>query len=108
MGFVENGNSDYTHHQGTAEKFIAAIIKLSSTDTSVAALFGKIKGENFIQHTSKQIYRTKGIGEGIAIQTTNNNYGLLVRLFEMLPPNSISQYYVVRSKLVKKAMNSEL
>ena len=47
------------------------------------------------------------IEEGISIQTTNNNYGLVVRLLEMLSPNLISQYYVVRSKLMKKAMNPE-
>ena len=26
VGFVENGNSDYTHHQETAEKLMSAII----------------------------------------------------------------------------------
>ena len=55
VGFVQNGNSDYTHHQGTAEKPMASIIKLVSTDSTAAALFGKIKGKNFIQCTSKQI-----------------------------------------------------
>ena len=85
VGFVENGNSDYTHHQGTAEKLMAAIIKLASIDSTAAALFGKIKGENFIQCTSERIYGTKVIGEGISIQTTNNNYGLVVWLLKMLP-----------------------
>ena len=105
VDFVQNGNSDYTHHQGTAEKLLAVIIKLASTDSTAVALFSKIKGKNFIQRTSKRIYGTKVIGEGISIQTTNNNYGLVVRLFEMLPPNSISQFYIVRSKMMKKAMN---
>ena len=87
---------------------MAAIIKLASIDSKATVSFDKIKGENFIKRTSKRLYRTKAIGEGISIQTTNNNYGLIVRLLEMLPPNLISQYYIVRPKMMKKAMNPDL
>ena len=74
VGFVENSNSDYTHHQETAAKIEAAIIKLTTIDSTAAALYSKIKGENFIQCTSKRIYGSKVIGEGISILTRNNNY----------------------------------
>ena len=47
------------------------------------------------------------IGEGISIQTTNNTYGLVVRLPEILPPNSFSQYYIIRSNMMKKVMNPD-
>ena len=47
------------------------------------------------------------VGEEIVIQTIINNYGPVVRLLEMLPPNSIWQYYIVISKITKKAMNPE-
>ena len=75
MGFVENGSSDYTHQERTAEKLMAAVIKSASTDSTAAVLFGKIKGEKFIQYTSKQIYQAKVIGEGISIkqQTTTTD-----------------------------------
>ena len=42
------------------------------------------------------------VGEGIVIQTTNNNYRPVVRLLEMILPNTISQYYIVGSKIMKK------
>ena len=105
--FVLNGNSNYTHHPGSAEKLMTATIKLASTDSTVVAVFGKIKDKNFIQCTSKRIYGTKAIGEGISIQTTNNNFGLVVQLLKMIPPNSTSQYYIVRSKMMRKAMNPD-
>ena len=63
VGFVENSNSDYTHHQETAAKIEAAILKVVSTDSTAAALYDKIKGENFIQYTSKRIYGVKVVGE---------------------------------------------
>ena len=85
VGFVENRNSDYTHHQETATKIETAIIKVASTDSKAAALYDKIKGEDFIQCTPKRIYGTNVVGEGIVIQTTNNNYGLVVRLLKMIP-----------------------
>ena len=107
VGFVENSNSDYTHYKETAAKIEAAIIKLTIIDSTAAALYSKIKGEKFIQCTSKRIYQSKVTREGIAILTTNNNYGPVVRLLKMLPQNSILQYYVVRSKMMKKAMNPE-
>ena len=108
VGFVENNNSDYTHHQETAAKIKAvakieaAIIKLTTINSTAVVLHSKIKGEKFIQCTSKRIYGSKVIGEGIAILTTNNNYGLVVRLLKMLSLNLISQYYVVRSKMKRK------
>ena len=49
VGFVENSNSDYTHHQETAIKIEAAIIKLTSEDPIAAPLYDKIKCENFIK-----------------------------------------------------------
>ena len=53
VGLVEIRNSDYTHHQETVEKLMPAIIEFASTNSTAVALFGKIKGENFIQCTSK-------------------------------------------------------
>ena len=46
VGFVQNGNPNYTHPQGIADKIKAAIIKLASTNSKTAALVDKIKGEN--------------------------------------------------------------
>ena len=74
--FVLNGNSNYTHHPGSAEKLMTATIKLASTDSTVVAVFGKIKDKNFIQCTSKRIYGTKVVRKGILIQTTNNKQQL--------------------------------
>ena len=108
-GFIQNGNSDYTNHQGTTEKLMAVIIKLALTDSAAAAaLFDKIKGENFIQCISKRLYGTKATGEGILIQTTKSNYGIVMRLIEMLPLDSISHYYIVRSNMMKKVTNPDL
>ena len=87
---------------------MAAITKLSSTDSAAAALFDQIKGENFIHCTSKRLYGTKAIGEGISIQTISNNYGIIMQLIGMLSPNLISNYYTVKSKIIKKAMNPDL
>ena len=106
--FVKNGNPTYTYHQGIAGKLMAAITKLASTNSEAAALFDKIKGEKFISCTSKQLYGKQAIEEGISILTTNNNYGIIMRLIGMLPPNSISHYYQVISKMIKKAMNPYL
>ena len=90
VGFVENSNSDYTHHQETATKIEAAVIKLASEDPTAAVQFDMIKGDKFIRCTSKRIYGAKVVGEGIVIQTTNNNYGPVVRLLETILPNAIS------------------
>ena len=62
-----------------------------------------IKGESFMRCSSKQIYGTKVIGEGIKIQTTNNNYRPVLKLLDMLPADAISKCYIVHSKEMKKA-----
>ena len=70
VGFVKNGNPIYTYHQGIADKLMAAITKLASTNLEAAVLFDKIKGKKFISCTSKRLYGKKAIGEGILILTT--------------------------------------
>ena len=89
VGFVKNGNPTYTYHQGIADKLMAAITKLASTNSETTALFGKIKGEKCISCTSKRLYGKKAIGEGISILTTNNNNRIIMQLMGMLPPNLI-------------------
>ena len=87
---------------------MAAITKLATTNSEAAALFDKIKGKKFISCTSNQLYGKKAIEEGISILTTNNNYGITMQPIGMLPPNSISHYYQVISKMIKKAMHPDL
>ena len=67
----------------------------------------KIKCKKYISCTSKRLYGKKAIGEGISILKTNNNYGIIMRLIGMLPPNLISHYYQVISKMIRKAMNPD-
>ena len=86
----------------------AAIIKLASTNPEAAALVDKIKGEQFIFCRSNKIYGFTAVGEGIQMLTTNNNYGIVMQLIGILPPNSISSYYQLRSKMIKKEMKPEL
>ena len=71
----------------------AAIIKLASTNLEAAALVDKIKDEQFIFCRSNKIYEITAVGEGIQRLTTNNNYGTVMQLIGMLPPNSIFPYY---------------
>ena len=67
-----------------------------------------IKGNNkFIGYTSKRIYGSKVIGEGIVVQTTNNNYRPVLKLLKMIPTKEISNCYIVRSKQMKKALDPE-
>ena len=84
---------------------MATITKLASTNSVAAALFDMIKGEKFIFCRSNRLYGKTAIGEGLSILTTNNNYGIIMRLNGMLPPNAISHYYQIRSKMIKKQMN---
>ena len=103
VGFVQNGNPTYTHPQGTAEKLMAAITKLASTNSVAAALFDKIKGEKCIFCRLNRLYGKTAIGERISILTTNNNnYGIIMQRIGMLPQNAISHYYQIRSKMIKK------
>ena len=48
------------------------------------------------------------IRKGIVIQTTNNNYGPVLKLLKMIPVKAISNYYVVRSKEMKRALDPEM
>ena len=99
VDFVQNSNPTYTHPQGSADMIKAAIIKLASTNPEAAALFDKIKSDQFIFCRSNRIYYGfTAVGETIQMLTTNNNYGLVMQLIGMLSPNSISPYYQLRSK----------
>ena len=40
--------------------------------------------------------------------TTNNNFGCVMRLIGMLQPNSISPYYQIISRTIKREMKPEL
>ena len=62
---------------------------MALTNPEAAALVAKIKGEQFIFCKSNKIYGNKAVGEGIQMLTTNNNYGIVMRLIGMLPLNSI-------------------
>ena len=53
-GWVENGNSNYTHHQKTATTIVAAVIKLAKENTTAAEQFTIIKDGNFIRCLSKK------------------------------------------------------
>ena len=108
VGFVQNGNPTYTCPQGVADKITAAIIKLALTNSVASALVDKIKGKEFIFCKSNKLYRFTAIGEGIQMLTTNNNYGIVMRLIGMLPPNLISHYYQIRSKMIKRQMKPDL
>ena len=79
---------------------------MAVTNPEASALVAKIKGEQFIFYKLGKIYGNKAVGEGIQILTTNNNYRYVMRLIGMLPPNSISLYYQIISKMIK--MNQEL
>ena len=65
----------------------------------------KIKGQKFITCTSKKIYGKNAVTEAIVIQTTNNNYGLVLRLLGMIP-DEIGPHYVIRPKTLKKQLNN--
>ena len=108
IGWIQNSNSTYTHPQGQATTIQATITTMAVANPEAAALVAKIKGEQFIFCRLGKIYRNKAVGEGIQILTTTNNYGYLMRLIEMLQSNSISPYYQIISKMVKREMNSEL
>ena len=85
----QNGNPTYTHQQGQAKMIQAAIIKMTVTYPEAVALVAKIKGKQFIFCKSGKIYGNKAVGEGIQILTTNNNYGFIMRLIGIHPPNLI-------------------
>ena len=108
IGFVQNVNPTYTYPQVLVEMIQAAIIKMASMNPEAAALVAKIKGKQFIFCRSNKIYGFKAIGEGIQMLTTNNNYGIVMQLIGMLPPNSISPYYQLRPKKIKREMKPEL
>ena len=108
IGWIQNDNSTYTHPQGQATTIQDATTTTAVANPEVAALVAKIKGEQFIFRRSGKIYRNKAVGEGIQILTTNNNFGCVMQLIGTLQPNSISLYYQITSKIVKREMNSEL
>ena len=81
---------------------------MALTNPEAAALVAKIKGEQFVFCKSGKIYEDKAVGEGIQMLTTKNNYGFVMQLIIMLPPNSISPYYQIISKMIKRDMNQEL
>ena len=89
IGWIQNDNSTYTHPQGQATTIQATIITMAVTNPTAAALVAKIKGEPFIFCKSNKIYEKKAV-------TTNNNYGIVMRLIGMLPPNLISPCYQLR------------
>ena len=88
IGWLENGNPDYTHHQATATKIATAITKIAKENTTAAEQFAMIKGEKFIRCSSKKIYKPKKIEAGIKIKTTNNNYKPILNLLDMIPANA--------------------
>ena len=90
IGFVQNGNPTYTHPQGLVDMIQAEIIKMAPTNPEAAALVAKIKGKQLIFCRLNTIYGFKVVKEGIQMLTTNNNYGIVMQLIGMLPPNSIS------------------
>ena len=68
-----------------------------------------IKGEQFIHCRPGKIFGNNCVtGKGILIYTTNNNYGCALRLLGLLGSNSISPYYQIISKTIKKNMNKVL
>ena len=78
-----------------------------------AALFAKIKfkikGEQFIYCRPGKICGNNAVtGEGLLIFTTNNNFECVLRLLGMLRPNSISPYYQIISRSIKRDMDKEL
>ena len=108
IGWIQNGNSTYTHPKGQATTIQAATTTMAATNPEAAALVAKIKGEKFLFCRSGKIYGNKAVGEGIQILTTNNNYEYIMQLSGMLQPNLISPYYQIISKMIKREMNSEL
>ena len=48
VGWVENGNPDYTYHQETATKDQTAITTVATENPTAAAQFAMIKGDKFI------------------------------------------------------------
>ena len=89
IGWIQNGNSTYTHSQGQATTIQEAITTMAEENLEAATLFAKIKfkikGEQFIYCRPGKIYRNNAVtGEGLLIFTTNNNFGCVLRLLGML------------------------
>ena len=73
-------------------------------DKDAAKIYAKLKGTKFITCTLKRIYGIKAVTEAIAIRTTNNNYGQVLRLLSLIP-EKIGSQYLIRSKNLKKMLN---
>ena len=105
IGFVENSNPDYTNSKELEIAIEEKIMELVETDPNAAAIYSSIKGPKFIICTSKKMYGTNAVTEAIVIRTTNNNYGLALRLLGMIS-NKIEPHYVIRPKTLKKQLNN--
>ena len=108
-GWIQYGNPTYTNPQGQATKIQEEITKIAEVNPEAAKLFAKIKGEQFIYcRTGKMFGHNAVIGEGISIFTTSNHYVCGLHLLGMLRENSISPYYQIISKTIKRDMNKVL
>ena len=65
IGWIQNGNSTYTHPQGQTTTIQDTITTMVVENPEAAALFTKIKGEQFIFCRSGKIYGNKAEAEGI-------------------------------------------
>jgi len=103
--FVENSNLDYTNSKEVEIAIEESIMELVEKDTNAAVIHSKIKGLKVITCTSKGIYGTNAVTDAIVIRTTNNNYGLALRLLGMIS-DEIGPHHVIRPKILKKPLNS--
>ena len=110
IGWIKYGNIIYTDSQGQATKIQEEMTTMAEVNPEAAKQFDKIKfkikGRQFIHCRPGKIFRNNDVtGEGILIYTTNNNYGCILQLLGMLRPNSISPYYQIITKSIKRDMD---
>ena len=110
IGWIKNANPTYTDAQEQAKRIQEDITKMAEGNPAAEKQVEKIKGEQFIFCRPGKIYGNQpGVsGEGILIYTTSNNYGCVLYLLGMLGDNSISMYYQLITKTIKKNMKPEL
>ena len=110
IGLIKNANPTYTDAQEQAKQIQEEITKMAEGNPAVEKQVAKIKGEQYIFCRPGKIYGNQpGVsGEGILIFTTSNNYGCVLYLLGILGENSISKYYQLITKIIKKNMNPVL
>ena len=82
---------------------------MAQVNPAAAKQLANIKGEQYIYCRPGKIFGHNAVsGEGISIFTTSNNYGCVLYLLGMLCENSISTYYQIILKTIKRDMNQVL